>query len=196
MHRTEAFNTPVDQDVRHMGSIRIRTATSLDREGIRSVHLGAFPVGENQLVATLAVNLLSEDSEPETISLVAEVEGAVVGHIAFSPVVAEASTDLLGYILAPLAVKPEYHKAGIGSQLVESGIALLSTTAANVLFVYGDPTYYGRFGFSAQSATRFIPPCGLQYPFGWQARVLHEEGLPRQAVKLSCVPSLCDPALW
>ena len=177
-------------------SARTRAATSLDREDIRGVHLRAFPDAENQLVATLAVNLLDGDTVPETISLVAEAGGGVVGHIAFSPVMADTDRHWLGYILAPLGVKPEYQNTGIGSKLIESGMALLSGKMADVLFVYGDPKYYGRFGFSAEAAARFMPPYPLRYPFGWQARVLRESGPGDQTVKLTCVPTLRNPALW
>ena len=96
---------------------RIRVATSLDRDDIRDVHLCAFPEDENQLVATLATSLLSEETNPETIALVADVGGVVVGHVAFSPVTADTNKNWLGYILAPLGVKPEYQKSGIGSKL-------------------------------------------------------------------------------
>lgn len=177
-------------------SVHVRGAASHDREAIRGVHLCAFPEGESQLVATLATHLLSEKTDPETISLVAEVDGQVVGHIAFSPVQAETNTDWLGYILAPLAVTPELHRLGIGSQLIASGIDLLLKKMVNVLFVYGDPTYYGRFGFSAEAATHYIPPYTLEYPFGWQAKCLHEGAASDHAVRLSCVLSLRDPALW
>jgi putative acetyltransferase len=179
-----------------MMSAGIRVATRLDREDIRGVHLRAFPEGENLLVATLAANLLDEETDPETIALVAEIGGGVAGHIAFSPVVADASKNWRGYILAPLGVRPEHHRVGIGSRLVESGMELLSGRLANVVLVYGDPRYYARFGFSAEAASRFVPPYELKYPFGWQARVLHPGGPTDQAVKLSCVRSLRDPALW
>ena len=62
---------------------RIREATNLDRENIRDVYLHAFSEGEKRIVAALAVNLLNEETSPETIALVAEIDGAVVGHIAF-----------------------------------------------------------------------------------------------------------------
>lgn len=175
---------------------RIRSATSRDREGIRDVYLRAFHEDENQLVAGLAVNLLIEETSPETIGLVAEVGGGIVGHIAFSPLTAVADGNWLGYILAPLGVRPEHHKAGIGSKLVESGIERLWGTRASAVLVYGDPRYYGRFGFTSDAASRFIPPYELKQPLGWQARVLRNGGSDRRAVKLSCVSSLRDPALW
>lgn len=175
---------------------RIRVATNQDRDDIRDVHLQAFSRDEGKLIADLAVKLLTEDSDPATISLVAETHAKLVGHVAFSPVFSGVNNKCLGYILAPLAVKPEYHKTGIGSKLVESGMQQLSKQGVNVLFVYGDPKFYERFGFSAEAAASFVPPYELKYPLGWQATVLNGGGMDEPAVRLSCVAPLHDPALW
>ena len=175
---------------------RIREATSLDRDDVRDIHLCAFPEGENQIVSTLAVNLLSEETSPKTISLLAEADGAVVGHIAFSPVTVNNNNSWKGYILAPLGVKPEYQKRDIGSKLIESGMERLAKMGVNVLFVYGDPNYYGKFGFDADTASGYSPPYELQYPFGWQAIILNEGVFTKSSVKISCIDPLNDPALW
>jgi len=174
----------------------IRLATSLDREDVRKVHLRAFSDGEKQIVSTLAVNLLSEETNPETISFVAEIDGALVGHIAVSPVIIDNGKNWQGYILAPLGVVPEYQRRGIGSNLVENGMERLSKMGVNVLFVYGDPKYYCRFGFTADLASKYLPPYELQYPFGWQAIALNEGNLEKTIVSISCVASLRDPELW
>ncbi|NEV61861.1 N-acetyltransferase [Thiorhodococcus minor] len=174
----------------------IRLARGIDHNDIRDIYLRAFPEGECKLIARLALSLLSEESNPETIGLVAEADGRVVGHVAFSPVTTDGPSHWLGYILAPLAVKPEYQKGGIGSALIRSGIEQLSIRGVDAFFVYGDPEYYGRFGFTAEAAGRFLPPYELQYPFGWQAMVMHETVSNGQTVKLSCVASLREPALW
>lgn len=158
--------------------------------------MSAFPEGEREIVAELAINLLSEETTPQTISLVAETEGAVVGHVSFSPVTIDTNENCQGYILAPLGVKPDYQNRRIGSQLIESGMQRLSTMGVNILFVYGDPKYYGRFGFSADAAVRYVPPYRLQYPFGWQGIAFKKCSTERSAVKITCVTSLCDPALW
>jgi putative acetyltransferase len=175
---------------------RICVATNQDRENIRAVHLRAFPEGEKQIVSTLAINLLSEKTNPETFALIAKTHGTVVGHIAFSPVTVDNNEKWKGYILAPLGVKPEYQKRRIGSKLIESGIERLSEKGVNVLFVYGDPTYYGKFGFNADAASRYSPPYPLQYPFGWQAITLNDAGFAESNAKISCVASLHDPELW
>ena len=77
--------------------MRIRIATSQDRNDVREVYLSAFPENEREIVSKLAINLLSEETTPQTISLVAEIEGAVVGQVSFSPVTIVnvwASTEL------------------------------------------------------------------------------------------------------
>jgi len=176
--------------------VSIRIATSQDRDDVRDVHLCAFPEGEREIVSKLAINLLSERTTPQTISLVAETEGAVVGHVAFSPVIIDNNENLQGYILAPLGVKPDYQKRRIGSKLIESGMQQLLKTGVNILFVYGDPEYYSSFGFSADVADRYTPPYKLQYPFGWQAIALNEGIFTDSAVKISCVAPLSDPELW
>jgi putative acetyltransferase len=176
--------------------MHIRVATDLDRNAIRGVHLSAFPEGERDIVSKLAVDLLSEETIPETISLVAETEGAVVGHVTFSPVTIAAQERCQGYILAPLGVNPRYQHRRIGSQLVESGIRRLSSKGVGVIFVYGDPKYYGRFGFSADAAAPYVPPFSLQYPFGWQGIDFEACRTRTSPANIFCVKSLCDPALW
>jgi putative acetyltransferase len=174
----------------------VRIATNLDRDSIREMYLRAFPDAEAQTVANLAVELLAEVTKPDTISLVAEVGDAVVGHVGLSPMTAANDVDWTGYILAPLGVAPDFQQRRIGSQLVETGIERLSNSGVNVLFVYGDPDYYGRFGFTRDAATGYLPPYALQHPDGWQALVLDDKASAESRLALSCAAPLRDPALW
>jgi putative acetyltransferase len=176
--------------------MQIRIATRQDADEVRGVHLSAFPEGEGEIISKLAVDLLSEETTPPTLSLLADVDGVAVGHMAFSPVAIHSITDLQGYILAPLAVRPDYQKRCIGSRLVQSGMQRLSDMGVGTLFVYGDPKYYGRFGFSVEAAEGYVPPYALRYPFGWQAIVLRACGAQRSPARIACVTSLSDPALW
>jgi putative acetyltransferase len=176
--------------------MNIRIATNQDRDDVQRVHLCAFPEGEREIVSRLAIDLLSENTTPQTISFVAETDGAVVGHIAFSPVTIDNNENFQGYILAPLGVKPAYQKRRIGSKLIEYGIQRLSVMGIHVVFVYGDPKYYGRFGFSADAAHQYTTPYKLHYPSGWQAIVLNECEIEKPPVAITCVASLYDPKLW
>ena len=176
--------------------MRIREATISDGDVIREIHLSAFGADEREIVARLAVNLLSEDTAPLTIALVAEVDDDVIGHVGLSPVTTDAADGYGIYILAPLAVRPEHQKRGVGSLLVEDGKRRLSEMGVDLLLVYGDPAYYGRFGFSVGAAEGCIPPYEIEYSSGWQGAVLGARGIPGSRLRLGCVASLRDPALW
>lgn len=151
---------------------------------------------EREIVSKLAIDLLSEKTTPQTISLVAEADGTIVGHIAFSPVIIENNEVFQGYILAPLGVNPNHQKRRIGTKLIEYGMQRLSGMGVNVVFVYGDPKYYSRFVFSNNVVHPYTTPYKLQYPFGWQAIVLSECDLGEKPAAITCVSSLCYPQLW
>jgi putative acetyltransferase len=83
------------------------------------------------------------------LALVAEIDGQLVGHIAFSPMTMEPDRPELGsFGLAPLAVLPEFQGQGIGSRLSEAGLAACRAAGARAVFVLGHPDYYARFGFA------------------------------------------------
>jgi putative acetyltransferase len=83
-----------------------------------------------------------------TISLVAEDDGRVVGHILFSPVTIETSErELVGVGLAPMSVIPERQNQRIGSLLVEEGLRRCREDGHRFVVVLGHPNYYPRFGF-------------------------------------------------
>ncbi len=176
--------------------MQIRQAQFQDRDRVRAVYLAAFSEAEREEVAGLAVDLLSENTSPETFALVAETDHELVGHVSFSPVNRTHTDDLVGYILAPLAVRPESQQQGIGAGLIETGMERLSYLQVDMVFVYGDPRYYGRFGFDAGIAAGYSPPYKLQYPFGWQAKALADPQHLPSSVGLTCVHSLMNPQLW
>jgi len=90
-----------------------------------------------------------------TVSLVADREQAIVGHVAFSPVTI-AGRECRWYGLGPLAVDPTCQRQGIGAALVVAGLEQLRALSAAGCVVLGEPAYYGRFGFR--------PDPGLVYP--------------------------------
>jgi putative acetyltransferase len=100
-----------------------------------------------------------------------------------------------GYILAPLAVVPASQKQGIGKLLVGAVIEDVAQAGADSLFVYGDPDYYGRFGFNADAAAAYTPPYPLEFAHGWLARRIGTADT-RATGRLTCVESLRNPVLW
>nr|WP_269213786.1 N-acetyltransferase [Vibrio sp. VB16] len=81
-----------------------------------------------------------------TISLVAEIDSRIVGHIAFLPVTISDGT-IGWYDLGPISVLPEYYKQGIGNSLMINGLSMLKELKAQGCALVGDPNYYNRFGF-------------------------------------------------
>ena len=80
------------------------------------------------------------------VSLVADVDGRIAGHVAFSPARPSRDGDRW-YVLGPLAVDPADQGHGVGSALVRAGLVILQEREANGCVVLGDPAYYARFGF-------------------------------------------------
>ena len=128
--------------------IGIRSETPSDAAAIRRVHVEAFgqPDEADLVDALRAAGALR-------ISLLAAEAGAVVGHVAFSPLVIRggaSTTNALG--LAPMAVLPGWQRRGIGSRLARAGLTACGETPYGLVFVLGAPRFYGRFGFKpAQS---------------------------------------------
>ena len=83
-----------------------------------------------------------------TVSLVAEVDGKVVGHIAFSPVtISDGTKDWYG--VGPVSVVPELQRQGIGKPLMREGLSRLKALGAGGSVLVGDPGYYEQFGFKS-----------------------------------------------
>ena len=124
-----------------------------DIDAIRAVHDAAFGgQNEGRLVDALRA------AGKLVVSLVAERDGEVVGHIGFSPVTSAAAAR--GFGLAPLAVRPDAQRLGVGGMLVVEGLAAAARSGCEFVVVLGDPRYYGRFGF------RPAAPRGLADEFG------------------------------
>ena len=127
-------------------NIVIRNETPEDGCEITEVTIAAFD--------TLAISDHTEHFVIEAlraahalvISLVAEVDGRVLGHIAFSPVtISDGAHDWYG--LGPVSVLPEHQRKGIGTALIEEGLSRLRELGARGCCLVGHPGYYGRFGF-------------------------------------------------
>ena len=174
----------------------IRTADSTDDEAIRRAHLAAFEEEEDGVVANLASELLRVESEPRSLHLVAEADGSLIGHVTFSPVHSRNDGSLVGYVLSPLGVVPGHQGKGIGSSLVRNGLERLAKNEVEVVLVYGDPDYYGKFGFETTSAGNYLPSCPLKHPHGWQVAYPGARPEVESPVAIRCVEALEKPELW
>ena len=176
--------------------MNIRLAQETDLDSILKVIETASSDEEDKVIMNLVQELSREVTSPSIKSLVAEIDNQVIGYVSFSPILLKSDTSISGYILAPLSVSPEHQKQGVGSNLIKSGVDMLTEDSVGVLMVYGDPAYYGRFGFKEEIGHSFLPPYTLQYPFGWTGMMLNDTPVPEQPIQFECVSALSKPDLW
>ncbi|MBE0669440.1 MAG: N-acetyltransferase [Anaerolineales bacterium] len=128
--------------------ILIRSENPTDIESIGQVTLAAFTgkFSDNP-TEHLIVNGL-RDAGALSLSLVAERDGKIVGHVAFSQVTINGE-NLNWYGLGPISILPELQKQGIGSKLIKEGLSLIRARGAKGCVLEGSPVYYQRFGFKS-----------------------------------------------
>lgn len=123
----------------------LRPETIADRAAIRALTAAAFDGHPHSDGSEPRIIDALRDAEALTLSLVAELEGQIVGHAAFSRV--EWSDQAGWFGLGPVSVAPVHQRQGIGRQLIETGLNALRGQGARGCVVMGDPAYYNRFGF-------------------------------------------------
>ena len=149
-----------------MGPITIRDETARDRDAIRAVHRSAFA---DEMVVRIVDDL--NRSGDAVISLVAEHEATVGGHVLFS----RLGAPMRALTLSPLGVHPDFQRAGIGSTLVRKGLERARQDQWQAVFLLGSPAYYGRFGFNAAAAAGYTSPY-----YGWLFMALiFDNSVPR-----------------
>ncbi len=142
-------------------NLLIRDERDSDVTAISSVTIAAFATMDISDHTEQFVIEALRKARALTISLVAEIDRRVVGHIAFSPVaMSDGTPDWYG--LGPVSVHPDFQRAGIGKALIREGLSRLRDLGAKGCCLVGHPEYYGQFGFEN--------PAGLSY-----------EGVPREA---------------
>ena len=126
--------------------IEIRIETAADVAAIETVTTAAFLHAPHTSHTEQFIVEALRKAGQLTVSLVANAEGAVVGHVAISPVsISDGASGWYG--LGPISVAPEYQRRGIGSRLMREGLRVLREQGAHGCVVLGEPGYYGRFGF-------------------------------------------------
>lgn len=151
-----------------MTSILVRPETPHDATSIEEVTRQAFASHPHSRQTEHFIVRALREANALTLSLVAEVSGGVVGHVAFSPVtLSDGSPGWYG--LGPVSVLPSMQKQGIGRSLIEKGLSTLRAQGAAGCVLVGEPAFYRRFGFAQDPRLR-LPGVPQEYflalPFG------------------------------
>lgn len=155
----------------------LRPETPSDFPAVHRLHAACFETGAEAGL----VDRLREDGDA-VISLVAEIEGAVAGHVMFSRM--RAPFPALG--LAPVSVAAPWRRRAIAARLIEAGLDRAREAGWRGVFVLGDPAYYSRFGFSAEAAAGFESPYAGPY---LMALSLDGEPLPAGSGRVDYAPA-------
>ncbi|KAA0971707.1 N-acetyltransferase [Aureimonas fodinaquatilis] len=134
--------------------MRIRAEKPDDSAAISALICAAFEHAPHRSGTEAAIVAALRHAQALTVSLVAELNHELVGHVAFSPVtISDAKAGWFG--LGPLAVHPDCQRQGIAARLVKAGLQELVAIEAGGCVVLGDPDYYSRFGFVADAGLRY-----------------------------------------
>ncbi len=152
--------------------IAIRNEIATDVDAIDAVTTAAFLAAPHTDHTEQFIVKALRKAGKLTESLVAEVDGTVVGHVAVSPVsISDGASDWYG--LGPISVLPAYQGQGIGARLMNAALSALRQRGACGCVVLGEPGYYGRFGF------RVAPGLDLAgVPAGYFQAVSFGEAMP------------------
>ncbi|NDW06133.1 GNAT family N-acetyltransferase [Jiella pacifica] len=138
-----------------VGKPLIRPEEPGDEEAIRALTEAAFADAPHSDQTEGAIVDALRAAKALTLSLVAvDVEGSILGHVAFSPVSIE-SDEAGWYGLGPVSVWPQSQRRGVGTALVVEGLRRLERLGAKGCVLFGDPAFYTRFGFASDPALTY-----------------------------------------
>ena len=178
-------------------NFRIKETGEKDLKDIYDVQARAFGYEKE---AILTSELIADKTAMPCVSLLAFYEDKPVGHILFTRVYIEDRNNTpLAHILAPLAVKPEYQKQGIGGKLILEGIKKLKKIKSEMVFVLGHMEYYPRYGFIPDAGKLGFEapyPIPTEFANAWMVQEVRPEGLNVKKGKIICADALDKPEHW
>ncbi len=178
-------------------NIQIREANKSDFDDVMKIEKEAFG---HEKEAELVSQLLKDKSAEPIISLLAFEDHEAAGHILFTKATIEANEHSPSiYLLAPLAIKPEYQRQGIGGMLITAGLKKLKEVGVEMVFVLGHEDYYPKYGFIPDAGRLgFAAPYPIpdEHAEAWMVQALTSEGLSKVTGKVVCADALNKPEHW
>jgi len=178
------------------GKLEIRATRSSDIETVLEVHRRAFGSEDEPELTRI---LLEDAGAAPLISLVAEEDGRVVGHILLSSTSLEGTAGEASMMVAPLGVIPDRQKNGIGTALTRAAIEQARQFGIDLLFLAGHPGYYPRFGFRTRAQDLgFAPPAPMppDHAEAWMVLELTPGAIQRASGRVVPAEELSNPKYW
>jgi putative acetyltransferase len=178
--------------------ITIRKTTAADFDAIMNVIKQAFGYHKE---AELAADLLADSTGEPIVSLLAFDGDQPIGHILFTRAyfAGGVKRQPMMHILAPLAVKPEYQRQGVGGLMIRTGIERLRELGSHLVFVLGHRDYYPRHGFIPDAGAHgypapYAPPVGFEDC--WMVQPISPTGFDTGKGAIACCTAMDKPEHW
>lgn len=163
-------------------------------ELFKSVFSASEGEAEGDAIADFVSNLMVTTDSQGLIGCMAEENETIVGCIFFSRFTVPG--DQTAFILSPVVVSTAMQGQGVNQQLIRFGLEYLKTQQVDLVFTYGDPSYYAKTGFAHINETLVKAPFPLSQPIGWLAQSLDGKAIQPMSGETQCVQALSDPSLW
>lgn len=163
-------------------------------ELFKSVFSASEGEAEGDVIADFVANLMVTTDPQDLIGCVVEENEKIIGCIFFSRFTVPSGQT--AFILSPVAVSTAMQGQGVGQQLIRFGLEYLKTKQVDLVFTYGDSSYYAKTGFTPINETLVKAPFPLRQPIGWLAQSLDGKAIQPMSGETQCVQALCDPSLW
>jgi predicted N-acetyltransferase YhbS len=177
----------------------IRRSTDSDRVAIRGIYMSAFGKVQGKEIVELVNGLLGDETAKPLLSLVAEINEKIVGHILFTrAILKHEHQDVSVRILAPLVVSRELQGEGIGGSLIMEGLKQVAESGVDLIFVLGHPGYYPKYGFRPAEALGFEAPypIPLVHKDAWMVQELKPGLIGNVQGTIQCAEVLDEPQHW
>ncbi|MEP1209595.1 MAG: N-acetyltransferase [Rhizobiaceae bacterium] len=150
---------------------------------------------EGRLIGDLVAELMETTASEDLYVYSAYEADSLVGCIFFTRLTYAQDARTV-FMLAPVAVKTDRQKAGVGQKLITFGLDELRNKGVDIVVTYGDPIYYSKVGFAQIREEIAAAPLKLQFPHGWQAQSLTAGTIEPLAGASQCVEAFDNPELW
>lgn len=180
--------------------MKIRESRETDKAAIENIHIKAFGKEKGLEIAKLVNDLFDDKTAMPLLSLIAEENNQIQGHILFTKAKLLGAPDTFSaQILAPLAVNPNKQGQGVGTKLIAQGLKRLTEAGIDLVFVLGHPTYYPRSGFigGAEALGYEAPyPIPAEHADAWMVQELSSNVIENIKGKVQCSDVLTQPQHW
>lgn len=181
-----------------MNKIKFLLTTNFKSKSIQLFFNNVFTKSESKkegkIVGDLSFKLAQIIDQKDIIAIESKIDDKIIAFIFLTKL--NYNQNYSVYLLAPVAVDPNFQNKGLGKKIIKYAIKHLKTKKIDLLMTYGDPRYYSKIGFKKTTVSIVPAPFKLSQPIGWLMNKISSKKLPKLAKKPECVLPFRNKKLW